>query len=190
MEFHPLIGPTLVPTADPELFEVVQHRHLDPEFDWTRPVFDIFPNLEEFRSRDLLRRCPDPGFENLWMFESRVDDLMLLSNGYKVNPVHMETKLQAHSALKGNLLFGDGYTSCGLLLEPRDNGMRGDELVEKIWGAVEEANALVPEHARVSRDKVLVADSERPFARAAKGTVVRKLTLGLYGKEIEEAYHK
>jgi len=115
---------------------------------------------------------------------------MLLSNGYKVNPVHMEIRLQAHSLLKGNLIFGDGHTCCGLLFEPKDNGTRGEELVEKVWCAVAEANASVPEHARVSRDMVLVADSGKPFVRAAKGTVVRKLTLGLYQSEIDKAYHK
>ena len=188
MEFHPVIAPTLVPTADPELYEVVHHRHPDPDFAWARPTFHLFPELDEFRSRDLMRRCPDPGFENLWKFEERVDDMMLLSNGLKVNPVHMEMRLQVHPVLKGNLVFGNGHTSCGLLLEPKDRGISREELIWKAWGAVEEANALVPEHARVSRDKVIVATDERPFVRASKGTVVRKLTLGLYRNEIEQAY--
>ncbi|TVY15970.1 Non-canonical non-ribosomal peptide synthetase FUB8 [Lachnellula arida] len=189
MEFHPVIGPTLVPTADPELFEVVCHRLPDPDFAWARPTFHLFPELDEFRSRDLLRRCPDPGFENLWKFEGRVDDMMLLSNGLKVNPVHMETRLQAHPALKGALVFGDGHTSCALLLEPKLDIGR-ETLREVVWAAVEEANACVPEHARVSRDNLVVATHERPFVRASKGTVVRKLTLALYRDEIERVYER
>ncbi|TVY44200.1 Non-canonical non-ribosomal peptide synthetase [Lachnellula occidentalis] len=190
MEFHPVIGPTLVPTADPELFEVVHYRHPNPEFAWARSVFHLFPELDEFRSRDLLRRCPDPGFEHMWKFEGRVDDMMLLSNALKVNPLHMEMKLQSHPALNGALVFGDGHTSCGLLLEPKMQGIEREELLATIWIAVEEANALVPEHARVSRDRIVVATNERPFVRASKGTVVRKLTLALYRNEIEQAYDK
>jgi prepilin-type processing-associated H-X9-DG protein len=92
--------------------------------------------------------------------------------------------------LRGNLLFGDGHTSCGLLLEPNEEGIGREALIEKVWGTVEEANALVSEDARVSRDKVVVATEDRPFVRASKGTVVRKLTLGLYQNEIEQAYKK
>ncbi|TVY41165.1 Non-canonical non-ribosomal peptide synthetase [Lachnellula subtilissima] len=190
MEFHPVIGPTLVHTADPELFEVVHYRHPDPDFAWARPIFHLFPELDEFRSRDLLRRCPDPGFENMSKFEGRVDDMMLLSNGLKVNPVHMEMMLQVHPSLKGALVFGNSHTSCGLLLEPKVETIEREELLTIIWVSVEEANALVPEHARVSRDKLVVATNDRLFARASKGTVVRKLTLALYRNEIEQAYTK
>ncbi|TVY94169.1 Non-canonical non-ribosomal peptide synthetase [Lachnellula willkommii] len=108
MEFHPVIGPTLVPTADPELFEVVCHRHPDPDFAWAQPKLDI----------------------------------------------------------------------------------ESETLLALIWVAVEEANAWVPEHARVSRDNLVVATHERPFVRASKGTVVRKLTLALYADEIERVYER
>ena len=137
-----------------------------------------------------MRRCPDPGFENLWKYEGRVDDMMVLSNGLKVSPVHLETRLQVHTVLKGSLVFGDVHTSCGLLLEPKEQGIKREALMEKVWGAVEEANAFVPEHARVSRDKVVITTDERPFLRASKGTVVRKLTLGLYQNKIKRTYKK
>lgn len=190
MEFHPLLGPSLVPTTDPELFEVVHYRLPDAKFAWARPTFHLFPEQEEFRSRDLMRRCPDVGYEELWRYEGRVDDVIVLSNALKVNPVDMEVRLQSHGMLKGALVFGDGHTSCGLLLEPRDAGVDKEVLVQKVWGAVEEANSLIQGHARVGRHKVIVATAERPFVRASKGTVVRKLTLGLYQKEIEEVYSR
>ena len=61
MEFYPLIGPTLeqLPISDP--YEVVIQPHPDPALSWARPAFDLFPGITEWRSRDLLRRCEDPG---------------------------------------------------------------------------------------------------------------------------------
>ncbi|TVY78174.1 Non-canonical non-ribosomal peptide synthetase FUB8 [Lachnellula suecica] len=185
MEFHPVIGPTLVPTADPELFEVVHRPHPDQKFAWARQTCYLFPELDEYRSRDLLRRCLDPGFENLWKFEGRVDDIIVLSNGFKVNPMHMEMHLQAHPLLQGSVVFGEGHIACGLLLEPKEGVVR-EGLVEQLWEDVEAANNLVPEHARVPRKKIVVACPERSFVRASKGTVVRKLTLEMYRKEIQK----
>lgn len=187
MEFHPAVGPTVerLPT-DSDAYEVVSYRLATNE--WARPVFDIFPEKDEWRSQDILSRCKDPGFENLWKYEGRLDDMMLLSNGLKVNPVHLETQLQAHPALKGCLVVGNGYTKCGLLIEPKLQYVEKKSVVEQVWPAVEEANALVPEHARIERKLVIVADPEKPFPRASKGTIIRSLTTRAYEREIEEVY--
>lgn len=105
----------------------------DPEFAWARPVFEVFPELDEWRPRDIFKRCEDEGLENLWQFESRTDDLMILSNGAKVNPLHIELNVTDHPALKGCLMFGDGHTTCGMLLEPNRDDIEKDELVETLW---------------------------------------------------------
>jgi long-subunit acyl-CoA synthetase (AMP-forming) len=151
-------------------------------------VFSIFPEKEEWRSKDIMSRCKDPGFENLWKYEGRLDDMMLLSNGLKVNPVHIETRLQSHPALKGCLVVGYGYTKCGLLIEPREACVGKEALTEQVWPAVEEANSSVPEHARIGRKLVIVADPGKPFPRASKGTIIRSLTTREYKQEIEEVY--
>lgn len=44
-------------------------------------------------------------------------------------------------------------------------------LVEQVWAAVEEANSLVPEYARIAKELVVVADPKKPFPRASKGTI-------------------
>jgi acyl-coenzyme A synthetase/AMP-(fatty) acid ligase len=187
MEFHPIIGPTLERLSpDSDFYEVVLHRQ--PANEWSRPVFDIFPDKTEWRSRDILSRCKDPGCENLWKYEGRLDDMMLLSNGLKVNPVHLENRLQTHPALKGCLVVGYGYTRCGLLIEPKDASVEKKSVVELVWPAVEEANSFVPEHARIERELVIVAHPEKPFPRASKGTIIRALTIRAYEQEIKEVY--
>ncbi|OBT53428.1 hypothetical protein VE04_06668 [Pseudogymnoascus sp. 24MN13] len=189
MEFHPITGPSVEQTApDSELYEVVSRRQPDPNLAWSRMVFDVFPDIDEWRSKDLVSRCKDPGFEHLWKYEGRVDDIIGLSNALKVNPVHIETSLQSHPSLKGALVFGWDHTECGILLEPKDPKIAADALIEEVWPALESANALVPEHARIPKNLVIVSDPEKPFHRASKGSVVRLLTTKEYASEIEDVY--
>jgi long-subunit acyl-CoA synthetase (AMP-forming) len=113
---------------------------------------------------------------------------MILSNGAKVNPVHIEVKLMDDPALKGSLMFEDGRTACGILLEPKQAGIEKDELVRIVWPAIEKANLLVPVRARVEKRLIVVANAKKQFARAANGTVVKGTTLKMYETEIQEAY--
>jgi acyl-coenzyme A synthetase/AMP-(fatty) acid ligase len=189
IDFHPTLGPTMErisPTSN--LYEVVLHRHPDPEFSWLHPVFEVYPHLDEWRTGDLFRRCTDEGFEHLWEFESRIDDIMILSNGAKVNPLHIEVKLLNHPVLKGCLMFGDGHTACGMLLEPKQPSTNKDELLNSVWAAIEEANMMVPERARVLKSLVIFTSAEKPLARSVKGLPMRKLSRALYEAEIQEVY--
>jgi len=189
IEFHPTLGPTMEPISpSSDIFEAVFRRHSDPKFAWVYPVFEIYPHLDEFRTGDLFHRCTDEGFEHLWEFAGRADDLMILSNGAKVNPLHIEGKVAGHQALKGCLMFGVGRTACGMLLEPTQDGITKEELLSSVWTTIEEANSLVPERARVLKSLIVVASAERPLVRAAKGTLVRKQSLKLYEMKIEDVY--
>lgn len=113
---------------------------------------------------------------------------MILSTGIKVNPLHVELKVADHPALKGCLMFGEGHTACGMLLEPKQADAGKEELVKSVWAAIEKANFTVPEVARVGKNLIVAASAEKPFIRAGKGTTVRRLTLKTYEDEIEEVY--
>lgn len=80
-----------------------------------------------------------------------------------------------------------------LILEPKP-GAIGDSdslesFIDRIWPTVEVANKIAPRYATISRSRVLVADPERPFVRAPKATVVRKLTEKAYAEDINAAYN-
>lgn len=192
LEFHPTFGPKLERiTDDSDLYEVVINRLPDEKpFSYFRPVFELFPKKSEWRTGDLVRRCNDKGFENLVKYEGRVDDLILLSNGLKVNPFHIEAKLQGNPVLNGSVVFGGGQIACGLLIEAGDMSLPPQSIIELVWPNVVEANAVVPEHARISKEKILLAATERPFIRTGKGTIVRARTLKLYEGEIAEVFQK
>ncbi|TGO82939.1 hypothetical protein BPOR_0730g00060 [Botrytis porri] len=193
LEFHPQFLPELEPvSSDSTLCEVVLNKYNDPALAWAQPVFHMAPDQTQWRTRDILRRCKGPlpdGVGPLWKFENRLDDLIILSNASKVNPVHIETLLQSHPLLNGCLVFGTNRTRCGVLLEPKeDSTLLEEDLVAKVWPDVEKANDTVPEHARVERQLVLVAKKNKMFERAAKGTIVRSICTNIYKAEIDDLY--
>lgn len=203
LDFHPTCGPTveLVPGAlaadGSQLYEIVQNRKTDMDAGRAfQPVFDIFPDLFQWRSRDLVKKIEVDGVDRpLFDFQGRIDDLLILSSGLKINPLHMETEVSSrHPFLSGSLVFGAGRRECGLLLEVKKadrDGMtsgRRKELLEEVWLSVEIANRALPEHARVKEGMILVTSVEKPFLRAGKGTVIRRLTCDLYAEEIERLY--
>lgn len=51
---------------------------------------------------------------------------------------------------------------------------------------IEEANHSAPTFARLFKEMIIVTDPAKPLPRAAKGTVIRKQAIGLYGKEIAD----
>ncbi|CAG8978956.1 hypothetical protein HYALB_00012408 [Hymenoscyphus albidus] len=189
IEFHPTVGPSLEPIDEEEgLYEVVIRHHPNSDLDWTRPVFDIFPNHTEWRMGDVLRRCRDPGFENCYKFEGRMDDIITLSTSGKVNPLHIEAAFQTHPLLRACLVFGEGREYCGMLVEPKDYNIERETLVDSIWGALEKVNESVPATARMRREMIVVSVKERLFPRSSKGAPVRKLCFKLYEEEIRGCY--
>ena len=113
-----------------------------------------------------------------------------MSNGAKVDPLHIEVKLADHPLLKGCLMLGEGHTDCGMLLEPKEADIAKEDLLASVWPAIEEANLLVPARARVLKQLIVVASTEKPLARSVKGTLMRKLSLKLYELEIQQAYEE
>lgn len=51
---------------------------------------------------------------------------------------------------------------------------------------MEEANKLAPSYARIFKEMIIVTRSDLPMGRAGKGTVLRKVVLRDYAKDIEE----
>jgi len=54
------------------------------------------------------------------MYAGRVDDVLVLSNGLKVNPLDVEGVLLVHPVLRVAVVFGSWYAKCGLLLEAKE----------------------------------------------------------------------
>lgn len=182
MEFHPDTRIRFQPSDD-DAFELVVLA--DATTEESASLNHNYPEVKEWHTKDLFR--PHPTKKNLWHFHGRKDDILVLSNGEKLNPVPMESQLQALPSVSGALVTGQNRFQPALLIEM--NNMKGEnesDLIDQIWPTVESANINMPGHGRIIRSMILLV--KKPFVRGGKGTVVRKLTEHAYADEIEDLY--
>ncbi|KAG6356843.1 hypothetical protein INS49_014717 [Diaporthe citri] len=157
--------------------------------DWQYPpVFHNLPGENPFYTKDLFTQHPTK--PNLYKYYGRKDDILVLANGEKVNPIPLEQLVQADASLKGVLLTGNGRTQTVLIIEPKDtlDDAGGTQLLVKLWPRSEQANGHVAGPGRVSRGMVICATPEKPFASTGKGTIIRKLTQDDYQEDIDRLY--
>ena len=171
-----------------DLYELVLINN--PKFRDRLPVFQLFPELQEYPTNDLF--SPHSTKPGLWTHRGRADDIIVFSNGEKTNPITMEQHIQSHPLVRTALVIGEGHFEAALLIEvSQDTQLSIEEktkLIEDLWPVVEQANRDCPAQARVSKSHILFVDPEKPMARAGKGTVQRKATLKLYESEVDRLY--
>lgn len=154
-------------------------------------VFYTFPELQEWSTKDLYR--PHPTLADHWIYHGRADNIIVFSNGEKLNPVTIEEIVCDHPALKGAMVVGSQRFQAGLIVEPHTYPETEEEkhaLLESVWPLVEQANEETVQHGRISRDLLVLSNPEKPFLRAGKGTIQRALTVKLYADDINKLYEK
>jgi hypothetical protein len=126
-----------------------------------------------------------------WQYKGRTDDLIVLSNGEKINPIPIEHIVQTHPSVKAALVVGDSSFNPSLLVEVEDSSIPGTkaerrERLNQIWPSVEKAIKIALVFAKIPKSLILFATAEKPFLRAGKGTVQRQNTLKAYAKELDD----
>ncbi|SCO30859.1 related to nonribosomal peptide synthetase [Fusarium fujikuroi] len=185
LEWHPEAGVVMEEVTE-TVFEMVIERKSD--WRW-QPVFYNYPNLSNWRSKDLFERHPSNG--ELWRYVGRIDDLIVLSNGEKINPASIEAGIKQHPLVTDAFVFGSGRFNLGILLELSESQTKPEsiqERIDEVWPTLSEVNDDMPGHAKVLRSMILLSLPEKPFARSPKGSVNRQATLELYKSEIEDLY--
>ena len=191
VNFHPDIGAKFHPVVD-DVYEL--HIVRDPALEEQQPTFTIFPQIEEYASRDLFVRHPSKDKLNLWKWHARADDVIVFLNGEKTNPISMEQHIVAcNPEVSAALVVGAQRFQAALLIEPVTSGdklslnQRAD-FIENIWPSIEDANRDCPAHAKIQKSHILFTPPIKPMLRAGKGTVQRAGTLQLYSHEIDDLY--
>lgn len=154
-------------------------------------IFYTFPDLKEWSTKDLYR--PHPTVPNYWIYHGRADNIIVFSNGEKLNPVTIEEIVADHALLKGAMVVGSQRFQAGLIVEPHVYPQTEEEkrgLLDNVWPLVEQANEETVQHGRISRDMLVLSSAAKPFLRAGKGTIQRALTVKLYESEINQMYEK
>ncbi|KAJ4022702.1 hypothetical protein NW766_001749 [Fusarium irregulare] len=171
-------------------FVIVRKDMSDPG---NQSVFYIFPELSEWSTKDIFQ--PHPTLKDHWLYKGRADDIIVFSNGEKLNPVSIEAAVAGHPLVNGALVVGQGRFQAALIVEPVEDAIPKDEeekkeFIDKVWPTVDKSNSETVGHGRITKDLVAVADPALPFARAGKTTVQRAATVKLYEQFIKNLYEK
>ncbi len=186
MKFSPYMGAEFRHHSE-NLYELVIVRH--QALDAYQGIFCTYPELHEYPMKDLYSKHPSK--PDLWRYCGRADDVIVFSNGEKMNPLTMEGYVETNKSVKSALVVGSGRFQSAMLIElvvAVNTEEERRSVMRSIWETVQLANQKAVAHGRVSEDCILLASSTKPFARAGKGTVQRKLTIRDYRDEIDALY--
>ncbi|RKL02176.1 hypothetical protein BFJ68_g12092 [Fusarium oxysporum] len=181
--FHPYSGFEFK-EVQPGVYEHWVHRN--EHWALFQGIFYTFPDQDSVNLKDLYIRHPTK--PNLWAFSGRSDDVVVLSNGYKISPLDTEALVTTHPAVEGCLMIGTGKPQAGLLIELKDHSEKNNELFDSIWAIVERANNSTFQKTRLQREYIAFSEADRPFIRTDKQTIKRRATLDLYADFIELFY--
>lgn len=191
VQFHPDLGIEMRHVTD-GVHELYAKR--DSTIAKQQPTFTIFPQAQEYASRDLFVRHPDHGKRDLWCWRARADDIIVFLNGEKTNPISMEQHISSRNPeITAALVIGAQRFQAALLVETASDSTeplptQRAALIEKFWPSIEEANQDAPSHARIAKTHILFTDPDKPMLRAGKGTVQRTGTLLQYADKIDALY--
>ncbi|KAI0407921.1 hypothetical protein F4802DRAFT_605343 [Xylaria palmicola] len=151
--------------------------------------FYTFPHLDEYRTGDLYKRHPT--LPDFWIHHGRADNIIVFSNGEKLNPVTLEEVVQDQPDVQGALVIGSNRFQAGLLLEPSEHLADEEDkrrFIGSVWPIVEKVNRGTVAHGQISREMITVATYTKPFLRSGKGSIQRADTVQLYAEEIDNLY--
>lgn len=151
--------------------------------------FYTIMDAQEVSTKDIYK--PHPSLPYHWIYHGRADNIIVFSNGEKLNPLTIEETVQGHPQVKGALVVGSNRMQAALLLEPSEptNGVQEErEFINRVWPLVERANESAVNHGRISRDFIIVSNPNKPFPRSGKGGIQRATVLSLYADEIDRHY--
>ncbi|KAH7029241.1 uncharacterized protein B0I36DRAFT_411067 [Microdochium trichocladiopsis] len=162
----------------------------DPAQDLYQGIFYTFPDAQEVNLKDLYVK--HPAKPDHWLYYGRNDDIVALSDGFKITPSDIQATIADHPAVKDCLMVGVGQPAPGLLVElsgpkPRDPvALQG--LIDSIQEFVKKADNSSLYKGYLHKDCLILADPARPFVRTDKLTVKRRETLALYEQDIDRFY--
>ncbi|KAJ5660931.1 NRPS-like enzyme [Penicillium longicatenatum] len=170
------------------LWELVLPR---PKQLYFHGIFHSHPHLDEYRTGDLFR--PHPSKPGLWKYDGRGDDILVLSNGEKFNPIEAEKLIESHTFVRHAAIFGRDRFQAALLIELNWEELppswTPNELKRTIWPVVEQGNELLPAHGKVLESHIAFSSQDRPFTLSPKGTLRRRDIAKTYETVLDGLYH-
>ncbi|KAI0543404.1 hypothetical protein F4679DRAFT_568949 [Xylaria curta] len=144
---------------------------------------------QELDTKDLFK--PHPNLKDHWLYCGRSDNILVLSNGEKLNPLNIESLVERSPLVKGALVIGSGRFQVALLIEPAKPPTGEQEaraLVDAVWSSLVRANKETVAHGQIFKEFIMLSDPQKPLPRSGKGTIQRANAIKSYQKEIDQLY--
>lgn len=141
-----------------------------------------------YATKDLFQRHPaDP---RKWKFVARQDDLVVLVNGEKADPIPLEEAVGRNANVRAAVVFGAQRDALGMVVVAADGaaGLSAQQVLASIQPDLELGNSRVPAYARIPPDGVIVKAAGTPFPCTDKATVIRSLFIKQFAADIENYY--
>lgn len=141
-----------------------------------------------YGTKDLFQRHPT--IPDLWKFAARKDDIIVMLNGEKADPIPVEDAVKVNPEIATAVAFGAGQEALGLVVIKSHSSatLSHAELLKTISPSIDLGNSRVPAYARIARDMIIVKEAGTPFPATDKGTVIRSTFLKEMEGDIERLY--
>lgn len=153
-------------------------------------IFHLFPDLEEFHTKDLWTRHPVRS--DLWRPGGCTDDLVNLTHGESLYVTPIESTIQEFSDIRTAIVGGEGKIWPFAIIELGNNSSllnaeKGSKLAA-VWPYVEKANERCADEVKICRKRVIFTDPAKPLPQTPKVSVLRNSAFALYQSEIDLLY--
>lgn len=141
-----------------------------------------------YATKDLFAKHPTL---NAWKYCGRNDDVIVLENGEKVNPIDVEAAVTQHQLVAAAVVFGAGRPYPGMLIIPTsmESDLLQQELIDRLWSTIEAAQEMTPEYAKISREMVIILPQGTPYPKTDKDTIIRKAFYNQFSEVITNFYN-
>ncbi|KAF4951580.1 hypothetical protein FGADI_7355 [Fusarium gaditjirri] len=141
-----------------------------------------------WRTKDLFIRHP-----TMWgafKYVGRVDDILVLENGEKFNPISVENEISSSPFIDGCIIFGTGKPTTGIAVIPSKStaNMTTEELRLLLRSVIERSQSSLPAYGQISEGMILLLPRDSLVPRTDKGTIIRGKFLKAFEKEIQSIY--
>lgn len=148
--------------TDPDIYElVVVRKATDPGM---RGFFYTFPVSRDYSTKDLYQKRPS--LPDHWLYHGRADDVIVFSNGEKLNPVTFESIVMGHPDVMGAIVVGSNRFQPALIIEPREHPKSEEEegeFIDSVCPTVVKANEETVAHGQIGRQFIALSKPDKPF---------------------------
>ncbi|ORX54040.1 acetyl-CoA synthetase-like protein [Hesseltinella vesiculosa] len=141
-------------------------------------------------TNDLFYKSIFPGY---YKYSGRQDDMIVLANGEKTNPLPMESAFRESPIIEQAVVCGaDRPATLALIQLNIEEAFKHtpNEIIELVHEAARKVNESCPNHAKVLKQLIYILPFQHCMECTDKGTAKRKAIMAQYAEIIDQMYEE